>query len=70
MPQDFYKDFGGSVDTFIKDYSFGDSVTNFPSDPITFDEIFERLKAERKTKIIWTGYKVPFTVVFVQDTRS
>ncbi len=69
MSLDFYKDFGGDIDTFVSDYLFGHSVTNFPSDPATFDEIFERLKAVRGTKIIWTGYRVPFTVVFVKDTR-
>ncbi len=69
MPKDFYKDFGGDIDTFISEYSFGHPVTNFPADPPTFDKIFERLKAERKTNIIWTGYRVPFTVIFVEDTR-
>ncbi len=69
MAKDFYKDFAGDIETFVTEYSFGDSVTNFPADPQTFDKIFERLKTKRGTKIIWTGYRVPFTVVFVEDTR-
>ena len=69
MSKDFYKDFGGDIDTFITEYSFGHPVTNFPADRVTFDKIFERLKAKRGPKIIWTGYRIPFTVIFVEDTR-
>ncbi len=43
MTKDFYKDFGGDIDTFVSEYSLCHPVTYYPTDLDTFDKIFERL---------------------------
>jgi len=64
---DFYDHFDGDIDKLVKEIVFGVPVSNIPTEPMIFDEIIEKMEREYSSKIVWTGYKKPFTVIFIKS---